>query len=54
MMTQMETVYALSAAMSAEIACFEAYVAAQRSFTAAIKAPRLGRACRRPLGYRTT
>jgi hypothetical protein len=38
MMTQMETVNALSSAMSAEIACFEAYVAAQRSFTAAIKA----------------
>jgi hypothetical protein len=37
-MTQMETVYALSAAMSAEIACFEAYVVAQRSFTAAIRA----------------
>jgi hypothetical protein len=37
-MTQMETVYALSAAMSAEIACFEAYVAAQRSFTSAVKA----------------
>lgn len=36
-MTQMETVYALSAAMSAEIACFEAYVAAQRSFIAAMK-----------------
>jgi hypothetical protein len=36
-MTQMETVYALSAAMSAEIACFEAYVAAQRSFVAAMK-----------------
>jgi len=37
-MTQMETVYELSAAMSAEIACFEAYVAAQRSFTAAVSA----------------
>jgi hypothetical protein len=37
-MTQMETVYALSAAMSAEIACFEAYLAAQRSFTASVKA----------------
>jgi hypothetical protein len=37
-MTQMETVYALSAAMSAEIACFEAYVAAQRSFSAAVEA----------------
>jgi hypothetical protein len=33
----METVYALSAAMSAEIACFEAYVAAQRSFITAMK-----------------
>jgi hypothetical protein len=37
-MSQMETVYALSGAMSAEIACFEAYVAAQRSFTAAVQA----------------
>jgi hypothetical protein len=37
-MTQMETVYALERAMSAEIARFEAYVAAQRSFIAAIKA----------------
>jgi hypothetical protein len=37
-MTQMETVYALSGAMSAEIACFEAYVAAQRTFSAAVKA----------------
>jgi hypothetical protein len=37
-MTQMETVYALSASMSAEIACFEAYVAAQRSFVAAMQA----------------
>jgi hypothetical protein len=36
-MTQMDTVYALSAAMSAEIACFEAYVAAQRSFASAVK-----------------
>jgi FlgN protein. len=36
-MTQMETVAALEAAMSAEIACFEAYVAAQRSFIAAMK-----------------
>lgn len=36
-MTQMETVYALEAAMSAEIACFEAYVAAQRSFLSAMK-----------------
>jgi hypothetical protein len=36
-MSQMENVYALSAAMSAEIVCFEAYVAAQRSFTAAVK-----------------
>ncbi len=32
-MTQMETVFALSSAMSAEIACFEAYLAAQRSFS---------------------
>jgi hypothetical protein len=37
-MTQMETVYALSGAMSAEIACFDAYIAAQRSFSAAVKA----------------
>lgn len=37
-MSQIETVYALSAAMSAEISCFEAYVAAQRSFTAAVQA----------------
>jgi hypothetical protein len=37
-MSQMETVYALASAMSAEIACFEAYVAAQRSFSAAVKA----------------
>ena len=37
-MSQMETVYALAAAMSAEITCFEAYVAAQRSFSAALKA----------------
>jgi hypothetical protein len=37
-MTQMETVLALSSAMSAEISCFEAYVAAQRSFTTAIRA----------------
>ena len=37
-MSQMETVYALSNAMSAEIACFEAYVAAQRSFAAAVEA----------------
>jgi hypothetical protein len=37
-MSQMETVYALSNAMSAEIACFEAYVAAQRSFSAAVRA----------------
>jgi hypothetical protein len=36
-MTQRETVSALSAAMSAEIACFEAYVAAQKSFIAAMK-----------------
>jgi hypothetical protein len=36
-MTQRETVSALSAAMSAEIACFEAYVAAQNSFIAAMK-----------------
>jgi hypothetical protein len=35
-MPQMETVYALSSAMSAEIACFEAYLAAQRSFTEAL------------------
>jgi hypothetical protein len=37
-MSLMETVYALSGAMSAEISCFEAYVAAQRSFTAAVRA----------------
>jgi FlgN protein. len=37
-MSQMETVNALSKAMSAEIACFEAYVASQRSFIAAVKA----------------
>jgi hypothetical protein len=37
-MSQKETVYALGAAMSAEIACFEAYVAAQRSFSAALRA----------------
>jgi FlgN protein len=37
-MSQMETVFALSNAMSAEIACFEAYVAAQRAFTAAVRA----------------
>jgi hypothetical protein len=37
-MPQMESVYALSRAMSAEIACFEAYVAAQRSFSAAVQA----------------
>jgi hypothetical protein len=37
-MSQMETVYALSRAMSAEIACFEAYMAAQRSFSAAVQA----------------
>ena len=37
-MTQMETVYALRNAMSAEMACFEAYVAAQRSFAAAMEA----------------
>jgi hypothetical protein len=37
-MSQIETVKALSSAMTAEIACFEAYVAAQRSFSAAIKA----------------
>jgi hypothetical protein len=36
-MSQMDTVYALSAAMCAEIACFEAYVAAQRSFAAALR-----------------
>jgi hypothetical protein len=36
-MTQMEIVNALSAAMSAEITCFEAYVAAQRSFTSAVR-----------------
>jgi hypothetical protein len=36
-MTQMETVFALSTAMSAEIACFEAYVAAQRSFSSAMR-----------------
>jgi len=36
-MTQMENVFALSAAMSAEVACFEAYVAAQRSFTTALR-----------------
>jgi hypothetical protein len=33
----METVIALSRAMSEEIACFEAYIAAQRSFTAAMR-----------------
>jgi hypothetical protein len=37
-MLHMETVYALSGAMSAEIACFDAYIAAQRSFDAAVKA----------------
>jgi len=37
-MPQMETVFALSSAMSAEIACFEAYLAAQRSFTEALVA----------------
>jgi hypothetical protein len=37
-MTQMDNVHALSGAMTAEIACFEAYVAAQRSFTAAMQA----------------
>ena len=37
-MSQLETVHALSAAMTAEIACFEAYIAAQRSFSAAVKA----------------
>lgn len=37
-MTQLETVYALSAAMSAEIVCFEAYVAAQRAFSTAVQA----------------
>ena len=37
-MTQMETIIALSSAMSAEVACFEAYVAAQRSFAAAMRA----------------
>jgi hypothetical protein len=37
-MPQMETVYALAGAMSAEIACFDAYIAAQRSFDAAVKA----------------
>jgi hypothetical protein len=37
-MTQMETVLDLSKAMSEEIACFEAYLAAQRSFTAALRA----------------
>lgn len=35
-MTQMETVYALSSAMKAEISCFEAYLAAQRSFNEAL------------------
>jgi hypothetical protein len=37
-MPKMETVYALSGAMSAEIACFDAYIAAQRSFSSAVKA----------------
>jgi hypothetical protein len=37
-MPQMETVSALSRAMSAEIACFEAYIAAQRSFSSAVTA----------------
>ncbi len=37
-MTQTETVHALSGAMSAEIACFEAYIAAQRAFSAAVQA----------------
>jgi len=37
-MTQMETVFALSSAMSAEIACFEAYLAAQRSFSESLVA----------------
>ncbi len=37
-MTQMETVFDLSGAMSAEIACFEAYIAAQKAFTAAVAA----------------
>lgn len=37
-MTNTETVYALAGAMSAEITCFEAYVAAQRSFSAAMQA----------------
>jgi hypothetical protein len=37
-MTQMEIVYALSNAMSAEIASFEAYVAAQRSFAETMRA----------------
>jgi hypothetical protein len=37
-MTQMETIFSLQAAMSAEIACFEAYVAAQRSFSSAVQA----------------
>jgi hypothetical protein len=37
-MTQIEIVDALSAAMSAEISCFEAYVAAQRSFSSAMRA----------------
>ena len=37
-MTQMETVHALRGAMSAEIACFEAFVATQRSFSSAVEA----------------
>jgi hypothetical protein len=37
-MTQMENVFALTGAMSAEVGCFEAYVAAQRSFTSAMRA----------------
>ena len=36
-MLNMETVYALSRIMSSEIACFDAYLAAQRSFDAAVK-----------------
>jgi hypothetical protein len=36
-MTQIETVYALSSAMSEEIDCFEAYIGAQRAFTAAVQ-----------------
>ena len=37
-MTQKETLCCLTSAMSAEISCFEAFSAAQRSFTAALRA----------------